>query len=64
MRRKKKAKPKRRPFIPLPDHRNVKRGAEYLAKIIEGIESGRKQEDVIQEMSLKKNRNLFSGESE
>lgn len=62
MRRKRSAKPKRRPFIPGPDRRNVARGSEYLNKIIEGIEQNRKPEDIIQEMSIKRDRNLLNPE--
>lgn len=59
--RRKKPKPKRRRWTRGgPDHRNVARGVEWLTKIREGIETGRKQEDVIQEMSLKRDRNLLN----
>jgi len=46
----KKQKPKRRIFIPGPDRRNVKRGTEWLSKMIKASEENRLIESVVDEM--------------
>ena len=44
------SKPKCRVYIPLPDHRNVARGTEWLRKMIEASEQKENMDKVVDEM--------------